>query len=356
MLYKTGDDNLTRSSNDYNSTNDQENDNQGEVIVSRSSSQSIQHPLPDKREALRMSNLPLSTLCAYINHKVTLCKPITRSKAISCAPITFNRATQTLLHDDEEQGEHSPPISLLPIPVGLVTPLPLALGTTDCPVPVPIPIPVPLPLFFVVNDQKFEDYHEYLQKLKDVLPDNQDDIDILCYAQTEFPNEDILGLAKFNPKVIDRLNIDLLSFREETRVNQVTGIKDLSMFFVFLRIFACFNQAPLDETENPTISTVTRTSSQSNLMEQDLNPEESLLNKYLYEFESFDLSTLALSMVDQNLSTSNTANSTDKTEYLLKQEDAKFILKWHFGVKLFRAWIENKNLSIQQKVSQRKNH
>ncbi|CAM4851985.1 unnamed protein product, partial [Rotaria magnacalcarata] len=39
---------------------------------------------------------PPTTLCAYVNHKVTLCKPITRSKAISCAPITFNRATQTL--------------------------------------------------------------------------------------------------------------------------------------------------------------------------------------------------------------------------------------------------------------------
>ncbi|CAF1450278.1 unnamed protein product [Rotaria sordida] len=100
----------------------------------------------------RLNNLPPTTLCAYVNHKVTLCKPITRSKAISCAPITFNRATQTLLDDE------TPPISLLPIPVGLVTPLPLALDTTDCPVPVPIPIPVPFLLFFVVNDQKFQYY------------------------------------------------------------------------------------------------------------------------------------------------------------------------------------------------------
>ena len=197
MLYKTSEETLTRSSSDYNSTNDQENENQGEVIVSRSSSQSIQHPLPDKREALRLNNLPLSTLCAYVNHKVTLCKPITRSKAISCAPITFNRGTQTLLDEEEE----SPSISLLPIPVGLVTPLPLALGTTDCPVPVPIPIPVPFPLFFVVNDDKFQDYQEYLDKLKDILATNDEDLELLNQAQILFPNDDLLGLAKFNPKV-----------------------------------------------------------------------------------------------------------------------------------------------------------
>jgi hypothetical protein len=191
MLYKTSEDKST----EFNSTNDQENENQGEIIVSRSSSQSIQHPLPDKREALRLNNLPPTTLCAYVNHKVTLCKPITRSKAISCAPITFNRATQTLLDDE------TPPISLLPIPVGLVTPLPLALGTTDCPVPVPIPIPVPFPLFFVVNDQKFQDYGNYLQKLKEVLPTNEDDTQLLAYAQSLFPNDDLLGLGKFNPKV-----------------------------------------------------------------------------------------------------------------------------------------------------------
>ncbi|CAF3078042.1 unnamed protein product, partial [Rotaria sp. Silwood2] len=190
MLYKTSEE----KSSEYNSTIDQENENQGEIIVSRSSSQSIQHPLPDKREALRLNNLPPSTLCSYVNHKVTLCKPITRSKAISCAPITFNRATQTLLDDE------TPPISLLPIPVGLVTPLPLALGTTDCPVPVPIPIPVPFPLFFVINDQKFQDYETYLEKLKEILPLNDEDSQLLIYAQTIFPNDDILGLGKFNPK------------------------------------------------------------------------------------------------------------------------------------------------------------
>ena len=87
------------------------------------------------------------------------------------------------------------------IPVGLVTPLPLALGTTDCPVPVPIPIPVPFPLFFVVNDDKFQDYQEYLDKLKDILATSEEDLELLNEAQTLFPNDDLLGLAKFNPKV-----------------------------------------------------------------------------------------------------------------------------------------------------------
>jgi len=143
MLCKTSEDKST----EFNSTIDQENENQCEIIVSRSSSssQSIQHPLPDKREALRLNNLPPTTLCAYVNHKVTLCKPITRSKAISCALITFNRATQTLLDDE------TPSISLLPISVGLVTPLPLALGTTDCPVPIPVPFPFFLLLLMIKN-------------------------------------------------------------------------------------------------------------------------------------------------------------------------------------------------------------
>mgnify|MGYP001047736801 FL=1 len=292
MLYKTSEDKST----DFNSTIDQENENQGEIIVSRSSSQSIQHPLPDKREALRLNNLPPKTLCAYVNHKVTLCKPITRSKAISCAPITFNRATQTLLDDQ------TPPISLLPIPVGLVTPLPLALGTTDCPVPVPIPIPVPFPLFFVVNDQKFQDYGNYLEKIHELFPNNNDDAQLLSYAQSLFPNEDILGLGKFNPKI-----------------------------------------SPLDEVEQDSMHIVNDPTT-TNVVEPDLNAGEQVLNKLVHDFEEFDLSTLTLM--------SNEQNSNEKFEYLMRQEDAKFILKWHFGVKLFRAWIESKNAPIRQKFYQ----
>ncbi|CAF1063904.1 unnamed protein product [Rotaria sordida] len=300
MLYKTSEE----KSNEYNSTIDQENENQGEIIVSRSSSQSIQHPLPDKREALRLNNLPSATLCAYVNHKVTLCKPITRSKAISCAPITFNRATQTLLDDQ------TPPISLLPIPVGLVTPLPLALGTTDCPVPVPIPIPVPFPLFFVVNDQKFQDYEIYLQKLKDILPTNDDDSQLLAYAQTLFPNDDILGLGKFNPK-----------------------------------------SSPLDEVEDADLHIVGRGSNGNNQIEQELTAGDNVLNKLVFEFEDFDLSTMALTGGEQHLNTT-AGNSPEKIEYLMRQEDAKYILKWHFGVKLFRAWIESKNKPIRQRLFQ----
>ncbi|CAF3803158.1 unnamed protein product, partial [Rotaria magnacalcarata] len=300
MLYKTNEEKAT----EYNSTIDQENENQGEIIISRSSSQSIQHPLPDKREALRLNNLPPTTLCAYVNHKVTLCKPITRSKAISCAPITFNRATQTLL--DEE----TPPISLLPIPVGLVTPLPLALGTTDCPVPVPVPIPVPFPLFFVINDQKFQDYESYLQKLKEVLPINDEDTQLLVYAQTLFPNDDLLGLGKFNPK-----------------------------------------SSPLDEVENDEVHIVGRASDGNNQIEQELTAGDNVLNKLVFDFEDFDLSTMALTGGEQHLNTTN-GNSSEKIEYLMRQEDAKYILKWHFGVKLFRAWIESKNKPIRQRLFQ----
>jgi hypothetical protein len=39
----------------------------------------------------------------------------------------------------------------------------------------------------------------------------------------------------------------------------------------------------------------------------------------------------------------------------MRQEDAKYILKWHFGVKLFQAWIESKNAPIRQRLFQRKN-
>jgi len=50
MLYKTSEE----KSNEYNSTIDQENENQGEIIVSRCNSQSIQHLLLDKREVLHV--------------------------------------------------------------------------------------------------------------------------------------------------------------------------------------------------------------------------------------------------------------------------------------------------------------
>ena len=99
---------------------------------------------------------------------------------------------------------------------------------------------------------------------------------------------------------------------------------------------------------------VGRTSNGTNLIDQDLTSEENLLNKFLFDFESFDLSTICLTGQEMNLSsTSTNGNSSEKIEYLMKQEDAKYILKWHFGVKLFRSWIENKNIPIRQKFSQR---
>jgi hypothetical protein len=62
---------------------------------------------------------------------------------------------------------------------------------------------------------------------------------------------------------------------------------------------------------------------------------------------------MALTGNEQNLNPTN-GNSPEKIEYLMRQEDAKYILKWHFGVKLFRAWIESKNTPIRQKLFQRK--
>lgn len=61
---------------------------------------------------------------------------------------------------------------------------------------------------------------------------------------------------------------------------------------------------------------------------------------------------MALTNNEQNLNPIN-GNSPDKMDYLIRQEDAKCILKWHFGVKLFRAWIESKNAPIRQRLLQR---
>ena len=88
----------------------------------------------------------------------------------------------------------------------------------------------------------------------------------------------------------------------------------------------------------------------TNQLEQDLTSGD---NKFLFEFEDFDLSTLSLTTNEQNLNSTN-GNISEKLEYLIRQPDAKYILKWHFGVKLFQAWIESKNTPIRQKLYQRK--
>jgi len=98
---------------------------------------------------------------------------------------------------------------------------------------------------------------------------------------------------------------------------------------------------------------VGRPSNENNQIEQELTTGDNVLNKLVFEFEDFDLSTIALTGGEQNLNTTN-GNSSEKIEYLMRQEDAKYILKWHFGVKLFRAWIESKNTPIRQKLFQRK--
>lgn len=111
----------------------------------------------------------------------------------------------------------------------------------------------------------------------------------------------------------------------------------------------------MDEVDNEKIhlvssgSTPPTTSNGTNSIEQELTSGD----KFLFDFEEFDLSTMALTNNEQNLNPIN-GNSPEKMDYLIRQEDAKCILKWHFGVKLFRAWIETKNSPIRQRLLQRK--
>jgi hypothetical protein len=110
----------------------------------------------------------------------------------------------------------------------------------------------------------------------------------------------------------------------------------------------------LDEVENDKMHIVGGTSSNgNNQIEQELTTGDNVLNKLVFEFEDFDLSTIALTGNEQNLNSTN-GNSSEKIEYLMRQEDAKYILKWHFGVKLFRALIEIKYTQILQRLFQRK--
>lgn len=104
--------------------------------------------------------------------------------------------------------------------------------------------------------------------------------------------------------------------------------------------------------ENDDLHLVSRPSDEAHQAEQELTTADNVLNKLVFDFEEFDLSTIALTGSEQNLS-STTGNSPEKIDYLMKQEDAKYILKWHFGVKLFRAWIEGKNGPIRQRLLQR---
>lgn len=116
-----------------------------------------------------------------------------------------------------------------------------------------------------------------------------------------------------------------------------------------------FQISPLDEVDNEKIHLVsgttppTTTSDGTNSIEQELTSGD----KLVFDFEDFDLSTMALTNNEQNLNPIN-GNSPEKMEYLIRQEDAKCILKWHFGVKLFRAWIDSKNSPIRQRLLQRK--
>ncbi|CAF0735392.1 unnamed protein product [Didymodactylos carnosus] len=307
MLYKT-------SAIDSTLDKQTQDENDEERLTSRTTAS--QHYLPDIREALRSSNLPLSTLCSYINHKVTLCKPLTRTKAITCSPITFNRSTQT--------EADLPPIGLLPVPVGLITPLPLALGVDDTPVPVPVPIPVPFPLFFVVSDKKFQHYSEYLEKLGQRIPDNDDDSFILAYAQTLFPNDDILCLGN------DNGSSDIISKSMITTSTTPLIRRDHDLNLLMDK------HTGDDEDDRIQFRRPHATTTTSSIT-TDVATE--------YDVEHFDLSTSAL--------TSNgTQNNPDLALYLMEQEDSKDILKWHLGVKAFMKWIERKNQPIRNRLYQ----
>ncbi|XP_028937348.1 zinc finger MYM-type protein 4 isoform X3 [Ornithorhynchus anatinus] len=121
--------------------------------------------------------LPPSQPPRLLKNKALLCKPITQTKATSCKPHTQNKECQT------EDTPVQPQMLVVPIPVPVFVPVPLHLYTQYAPIPLGIPLPMPVPMLIPTTLDSAEKIIETIQDIKEKIPTNPFEADILQMAE-----------------------------------------------------------------------------------------------------------------------------------------------------------------------------
>ncbi|XP_023687950.2 zinc finger MYM-type protein 4 isoform X2 [Paramormyrops kingsleyae] len=111
-----------------------------------------------------------------LKNKALLCKPMSQNKGTSCKPHTQTAETQT--------DEVEPKVIILPVPVPvpMFVPIPLHLYSQYTPFPLGLPVPLPVPMILPTTLDSAERIMETIQGIKDKIPSDPYEADIILMA------------------------------------------------------------------------------------------------------------------------------------------------------------------------------
>ncbi|XP_022082547.1 zinc finger MYM-type protein 3-like isoform X2 [Acanthaster planci] len=116
--------------------------------------------------------VPVPPAPTMVKNKVTLVKPFTQTKSVSCRPLTSSKATMT---DDQQ------PL-IIPVPVPIFVPVPMRLYTTPVPHPVSLPVPIPVPMFIPVAYNNADRLLASIQEISERIPSDPLEAEMLMLA------------------------------------------------------------------------------------------------------------------------------------------------------------------------------
>ncbi|XP_033635212.1 zinc finger MYM-type protein 3-like [Asterias rubens] len=115
---------------------------------------------------------PLPPAPKIMKNKVTLVKPYTQTKSISCRPLTATKETMT---------DAILPL-IIPIPVPIYVPVPMHMYTLPIPHPITLPVPVPIPMFLPVAHNNADRLLETIKEIRDRIPSDPLEAELLMLA------------------------------------------------------------------------------------------------------------------------------------------------------------------------------
>ncbi|CAL4067109.1 unnamed protein product, partial [Meganyctiphanes norvegica] len=147
-------------------------------------------------------------------NKMTWCRPQQVTKGVYCKPHPWHKSSQTDPEDDKP-----PPI--IPVPLPIYVPTPMMMYNAPMPVPIFIPIPIPVPIFIPTTAQTTQGIKETLEKLKEELPDDPFEAEMLLLAKrtaeeaaevSETPKDDSAKAATGKSEKVLNIKPDLVEF------------------------------------------------------------------------------------------------------------------------------------------------
>ncbi|XP_065316383.1 zinc finger MYM-type protein 4-like isoform X1 [Gordionus sp. m RMFG-2023] len=164
-----------------------------------------------------------------VKNKSTSIKPLVRSQGTSTDKFTPLSKTDRECQTDDIKPRFLP----IPIPVPFYIPFPLHMYTSFTPVPIAIPVPILVPAFIPTTYNTGEDICKYMKTVKDKVPSDPLQAELLMIAQMVADNDLVNPEAQFVP---DRVRLKPLKgsvgFKEPPVTYSEPNTDDINGSFV----------------------------------------------------------------------------------------------------------------------------